>query len=153
MNSYEEKQVFKWRWGMFIFVAISSLLPTLLIGEIRENQLALLIIGIVLLLTGLLLWAMKQIVRIDTNGVSYKQSPFHRKFQYIPWGDIKDWKVTKMNAFSDFGGWGIRMTGKKKGYIIEGEHGLELTTSAKKLIVLSIKDKIAVEKVMNQYFK
>ena len=153
MNSYEEKQIFKWRWRIFIPIAIFSLLPTLLLGEVRESLVALLIIGVVLLLTGLLLLAMKQIVRIDANGVSYKQSPFHRKFQHILWTDIQDWKVTKINAFSDFGGWGIRLTPKKKGYIMEGDYGLELKTSAKKLIVVSIKDKIMVEKTMKQYFK
>ena len=83
---------------------------------------------------------MKQIIRIDKDGVSYKQSPFHRKFQHLPWGDIQDWKVTKMNAFSDFGGWGIRITSKKKGYIMEGEYGLELKTSANKLITNQIRE-------------
>lgn len=153
MNFYEEKQIFKWRWRIFIPIAIFSLLPTLLLGEIRESLSALIIIGIVLLLTGILLLTMKQVIRVDANGVNYKQSPFHRKFQHISWGDIQDWKVTKMNAFSDFGGWGIRITPKKKGYIMEGAYGLELKTSAKKLIVVSIKDKIMVEKTINQYFK
>lgn len=138
---------------IFLPIAIFSLLPTLLIGEVQESILALTIVGGVLLLTGFLLLAMKQVIRIDADGVHYKQSPFHRKFQHLSWTDIQDWKVTKMNAFGDFGGWGIRITPKKKGYIMEGDYGLELKTSAKKLIVVSIKDKIAVEKGMNQYFK
>lgn len=152
MNTYEEKQVFKLRW-IFFPIAIFSLLPVLLIAEGKEGTTALIIIGVVLLLTGWLLLAMKQVIRIDMDGISYKQSPFHRKFHQIPWVAIQTWKVTKINPFSDFGGWGIRMTRKKKGYIIEGEYGLELETKTKKIIVFSVKDKIRVEKAINQFKK
>ncbi len=153
MNFYEEKQIFKWRWMIFLPVAIFALLPTLLVGEVQESKLALIIVGIVLLLTGFLLLAMKQTIQIDADGIHYKQSPFHWKFHHFSWADIQDWKVTKINPLSEFGGWGIRITLKKKGYIMEGEYGLELKTAAKKLTVFSMKDKIATEKVMNQYFK
>ena len=118
----------------------------------KEGRIALLVTGIVFLLIGWLLLSMKQIIRIDADGVSYKQGPFHRKFQIIPWADIQGWKVSKINAFSDFGGWGIRITSKKKGYIIEGEYGLELQTGTKKLTVLSVKNKIAVTDAMERQF-
>jgi len=36
---------------------------------------------------------------------------------------------------------------------MEGEYGLELQTAAKKLTVLSVKNKEAVEKVVLQHFK
>jgi len=152
METYEEKQVFK-LWWTFIPIAIFSLLPILLFAEEKESMPALIIAGIVLLVVGWLLLSMKQVIRINPNGVYYKQSPFHRKFQIIPWATIQDWKVIKINAFSDFGGWGIRITRKKKGYIMEGEYGLELQTAAKKLTVLSVKNKEAVEKVVLQHFK
>ncbi len=150
MNTYEEKQVFKLRW-IFFPIAIFSLIPVLLVADGKEGMIALMITGVVLLLSGWLLLSMKQVIRIDANGLSYKQGPFHRRFHQIPWSDIQDWKVVKMNPFSDFGGWGIRLTGKKKGYIIEGEYGLELQTSAKRIIVFSVKDKIGIEKAINQY--
>lgn len=150
MNIYEEKQVFKLRW-IFFPIAIFSLLPVLLVADGKEGRIALLITGIVLLLTGWLLLSMKQVIRVNEQGISYKQGPFHRRFHQISWGDIQNWKVTKISPFSDFGGWGIRLTGKKKGYIIEGEHGLELQTNAKKIIVFSVKDKIGMENAINQY--
>lgn len=150
MNTYEEKQVFKLRW-IFFPIAIFSLIPVVLVADGKEGKIALMITGVVLLLTGWLLLSMKQMIRIDAEGVSYKQSPFHRKFHQIPWSDIQNWQVTKISPFRDFGGWGIRLTGKKKGYIIEGEYGLELQTSVKKIIVLSIKDKIATENAINQH--
>ena len=150
MTTYEEKQVFKLRW-IFFPIAFFSLLPVLLVADGKEGRVALLITGVVLLLTGWLLLSMKQVIRIDEHGVSYKQGPFHRKFHQITWGDIQNWEVTKISPFSDFGGWGIRLTGKKKGYIIDGAYGLELQTNAKKIIVLSIKDKIATENAINQH--
>lgn len=150
MNNYQETQIFQYRWAIFSFVAITALLPTLLMGAGEGRTNALLIILGILLLVGILLSSMKQVILIDSNGVSYKQSPFHRKFQVIPWADIQDWKVTKINALGDFGGWGIRITSKKKGYIMEGEYGLELQTGAKKLTVLSVKNKIAVTDAMKK---
>ncbi|MFK7981126.1 MAG: hypothetical protein AB8G86_14160 [Saprospiraceae bacterium] len=150
MNAYEEKQVFQFRW-IFFPIALFSLLPVLLVADGKEGKIALLITGVVLLLTGWLLLSMKQVIRIDANGISYKQGPFHRKFHQISWGDIQNWEVTKISPFSDFGGWGIRLTGKKKGYIIDGEYGLELAINAKKIIVFSIIDKIGIEKAINQY--
>ena len=150
MNTYEEKQVFKLRW-IFFPIALFSLLPVLLVADGKEGKVALLITGVVLLLTGWLLLSMKQVIRINEHGVSYKQGPFHRKFHQISWGDIQSWKVTKISPFGDFGGWGIRLTGKKKGYIIEGAYGLELVIKPKKIIVFSVKDKIGVEKAINQY--
>lgn len=150
MTTYEEKQVFKLRW-IFFPIALFSLLPVLLVTEGKEGRIALLITGIVLLLTGWLLLAMKQIVRFHPKGISYKQGPFHRKFHLIPHSEIRNWEIKKLNAFSEYGGWGIRLTTKKKGYIIEGDYSLELQTNAKKLIVFSIKDKIATEKAMLQY--
>jgi len=36
-------------------------------------------------------------------------------------------------------------------FFIEGEYGLELKTSAKKIIVFSVKDKIGMEKAISQY--
>lgn len=69
----------------------------------------------------------------------------------IPWTDIQDCKVIKINAFSDFGGWSIRVTGKKEGDIMEGACGLSLKTKAKKLTFVSIIDNIAIKKVINQH--
>ena len=103
MTTYEEKQVFKLRW-IFFPIAFFSLLPVLLVADGKEGRVALLITGVVLLLTGWLLLSMKQVIRIDEHGVSYKQGPFHRKFHQITWGDIQNWEVTKISPFSDFGG-------------------------------------------------
>jgi len=80
METYEEKQVFK-LWWTFIPIAIFSLLPILLFAEEKESMPALIIAGIVLLVVGWLLLSMKQVIRINPNGVYYKQSPFHRSLK------------------------------------------------------------------------
>ena len=148
--AYEEKQVFQLNW-IFIPIAIFTIVPTLLLSKGPGMLIALLICGVTTLLVGFLLFSMRQTIRIDEQGVHYQQKPFHRKFYTIPWTDIQNWKVVKINAFGDFGGWGIRKTMKKNGYIIEGEFGLELKTSAKRLTVLSVKNKVATEQSMEAF--
>lgn len=152
MDSYEEKQQFKANY-IFLLMIPSLLLPLILLG--KEGQ-WLLGIGIAvgtLVFTGGLLYLMQQTIRIDDKGIHYKQLMIHRTYRTITWSEIKDWKITKMNALGNFGGWGYRVTSKKWGYIIEGEFGLELNTGAKKLTVLSIKNRVEAERYISMFLK
>lgn len=149
MGPYEEKQQFNGIW-VFMMIALFTL-PTLLITDREEFPIVLLVVGGTLLLTGLLLFFLKQTIRIDKEGVHFKQTPIHRTYRTIKWADIQSWKVNKISALSDFGGWGYRLTSKKTGYIIAGDYGLELKTDAKRLTVLSIKNKEEVEQAMEKY--
>ena len=152
MNTYEERQIFKLRW-IFIPISLFTILPVLLLsnGSSREGLLALSISVGVLLLSGLLLFSMKQTIRIDEKGVHYQQRPFHRSFRSVPWSEIKEWKVEKISPLGDFGGWGIRINRKKMGYIIDGNYGLGLKTAAKKHTVLSIVNKEEAIQAMNYF--
>lgn len=149
MMPYEEKQQFNGIW-VFILIALFTL-PTLFFTGAEEMPIVLLVIGGTLLLTGLLLFFLRQTIRIDKEGVHFKQSPIHRTFRTIKWADIQSWKVYKISPLSDFGGWGYRLTAKRTGYIIAGDYGLELKTDAKRLTVISIKHKAEVEQAMEKF--
>lgn len=152
VNYYEEKQQFKANY-IFLLLIPSMLLPMILLAKEDRWLLGLGIVVGTLVLTGGLFYLMQQTIRIDANGIHFKQLMIHRKYRTIAWTDIKDWKITKMNALGDFGGWGYRVTGKKWGYIIEGDFGLELETDAKKITVLSIKNRVEAERYIASFYK
>lgn len=153
INMYEEKQKLKWAQPIFWGITLMTLLPILVFYEKQDGWIVWLVVGGTLLFTGGLLFSMKQTVRIDEGGIHFKQTPLLNKFKTMPWTTIQNWELRKINALTDFGGWGIRYTGSKTGYIMEGDYGLELGTGAKKKTVLSIKNRGEVERLMQQYTK
>lgn len=148
---YEEKQTFKWSQPLFWGITLMTLLPLLIFYKKEDGLLALAIVGVVLLLTGLLFFSMKQTIRIDEEGVHFKQRPLINNFKSYPWSTIQNWELLKISPIKDFGGWGIRYTGSKTGYIMEGDFGLELIIGKKKKIVLSVKNRAEVERMMKKY--
>jgi len=148
---FEEKQTFKWAFPLFLGIALMTILPILFFSENGGSLLELGIVGLVLLLTGGLFYSMKQTIQINETGVLYKQSPLINKFKTIPWDTIQNWELKKISPLRDFGGWGIRYTGSKTGYIMDGDFGLELNTGKKKKIVLSIKNRGEVERLLKKY--
>ena len=148
---YEEEQTFKWAIPLFLSIALMTALPILFYYEKEDGILALVILAAVLLFTGGLFFSMKQIIRIDEQGVHYKQSPLINSFKTIPWGTIQNWEIKEISALKDFGGWGIRYTGSKTGYIMQGDFGLEMNTGKKRRIVLSVMNRGEVERLMRVY--
>ena len=148
---YEENQTFKWSQQLFWGITLMTFLPLLIFYKKEDGLLALAIVGFVLLLTGGLFFSMKQTIRIDEQGVHLKQRPLINNFKSYPWSTIQNWELLKISPIKDFGGWGIRYTGSKTGYIMEGDYGLELDIGKKKKIVLSVKNRAEVERMMKKY--
>lgn len=148
---YEEQQRFQWALPMFLVIALMTALPILFFHEKENGMLDLIIVGGVILLTGGLFFSMKQTIRIDEQGVHYKQTPLINSFKQIPWEIIQNWEIKDMSPLKDFGGWGIRYTGSKKGYIMQGDFGLELNIGEKKRIVLSVINRGEVEQLIRKY--
>jgi len=148
---YEEQQTFKWALPLFLGIALMTALPILFYYKKEDGILALVILGGVLLFTGGLFFSMKQTIRIDEQGIHYKQVPLINSFKTIPWEIIQNWELKEISPLKDFGGWGIRYTGSKTGYIMRGDFGLELNTGKKKRIVLSVMNRVEVEQLIRKY--
>lgn len=81
----------------------------------------------------------------------YSFFPFTFKSKKIEWNEIKEIQIVKMNPLSDFGGWGIRLSGKYGKSFIMGNNDivfLQLKNGKKRSF--SIKDK---EKLINFFNK
>lgn len=95
----------------------------------------------------LLLWfnSVKQIVTITDDTITVYQRGVHFKPKVINRSDITNMSVRKLNAFGEFGGWGIRYGFNKKwGYIWGGDHAIDLLMKDGKRYVISVVDSESV---------
>lgn len=96
---------------------------------------ALLIIPIVIGLP-ILFYKMKLVVRLLPDKLHIKFSPFVHK--QIPLHDIVRCEPRKYSPIREFGGWGIRYGGKKRGwaYNVAGNRGVQLELANGKLLLI-----------------
>jgi len=95
----------------------------------------------------LLLWfnSVKQIVTITDDTITVFQRGVHFKPKVILRSDVESMTVRKLNAFGEFGGWGIRYGFNKKwGYIWGGDHAIDLKMKDGKRYVISMVDSTGV---------
>ena len=70
---YEEKQSFKWAQQVFWGITLMTLLPILPFYKKEDSLIIGLVVGGTLLLTGGLLFSMRQTIKIDEVGIHFKQ--------------------------------------------------------------------------------
>ncbi|MCL5128719.1 hypothetical protein [Algibacter sp. L4_22] len=113
-------------------------------------------LAIILAATGLI-FLFKLRTRIDEVGIHYQFFPFHLKLKTIFWRDIETAKTRNYNAFSEYGGYGVKGTffGKKiRGIAINvsGNTGIQLKLKNGKKILIGTLKKNDANTVINRYF-
>ena len=66
------------------------------------------------------------LVSLDSEGVKYRFTPFHRRVHGIPWTEVNKVFVRTYRPIIEYGGWGIRFGLKGKAYNVSGNEGLQL---------------------------
>lgn len=75
-------------------------------------------------------------LRLDAQGVSYQFWPFWKRT--ARWEELQGWYVREVNAFGEFGGWGIRYGfGRGWGYVNTSPWGLQLVRKNDKRVTIS----------------
>lgn len=107
--------------------------------DIREMQMALAFIVVIETLVFFLIFRMPLDTTANSEGIQVRYWPYVRKTRQISWLDIVSWKMRKINALGDFGGWGYRRSfkGKKTGYIMGSAKGLEMQLHNGEILVIS----------------
>jgi hypothetical protein len=135
-----EQQSFR---GTFLMYGIILLeLPTLVListlyftGKLGEDGwIALLIVCTLMPLAFILLMNITLETRMDENSFRYKSGPFQRSWKFLKKEDIKTISVHKKDGLLDYGGIGVRFSGKTKAYIFLADHVIEIEAGAKKLV-------------------
>ncbi|SHK52842.1 hypothetical protein [Chryseobacterium polytrichastri] len=86
-------------------------------------------------------------LNLTTSYFEYSFFPFTFKSKKIEWSEIKKIQIVKTNPLFDFGGWGIRLSGKYgKSFIMGNKDIIFLQLKNGKKRSFSIKDK---EKLMD----
>ena len=121
------------------FALICTLYFTGKLGE--EGWIALLVVGSLIPLTFLLLMNLTLETRMDKYSFSYKCGPFQRSWTKLKGEEIHSIAVNKKDGFLDYGGVGIRFSGKTKAYVFFADYVIELETSKRKLVFSTNKPK------------
>ena len=98
---------------------------------------------IVALPSGLVLWLMmvRQHVTINAEGISVYQKGVMLRARHWPWSAITSVHLRPLNAFGEFGGWGVRYSLQGRwGYILDGAYGLDVTLAKGKPRTITIVD-------------
>ena len=135
-----EQQSFRGTILMYGIILLE--LPTLILigllyftGKLGEDGwIALLTVGTLIPLTFLLLMSITLETRMDESSFSYKSGPFHRNWKKLRRDEISSISLHKKDGFLDYGGVGIRFSGKTKAYVFLTNHVIELETGKRKLV-------------------
>jgi hypothetical protein len=63
---------------------------------------------------------------IDDAGIHVRFFPFHMSFRHYGWETISNCFVRKYKPLLEYGGWGIRGTGKNKALNVKGDMGIQI---------------------------
>ncbi|WP_456376325.1 hypothetical protein [Lutibacter sp.] len=111
--------------------------------------------GVILVLLVILLFAnLKLKTRIDENGISYKFYPFHKSYKIISWNTISNSYIRNYDAISEYGGWGIKFSFRKKkgkSFTTKGNIGLQIELKNGSKILIGTQKKEELQRVLNTY--
>lgn len=99
----------------------------------------------------LLLVFVKMTIVLNSRSFKYKLFPIHFKFKEIEWNEISHVQISKINALSDFFGWGLRYSRKYGwGYIFNSNDAILLTLKNDKKITITVKDRTEIIKFLTE---
>jgi hypothetical protein len=136
---YKEHQSMSEHDFVYVPIGITSLLIVIVVAK-TSILLALLIPASLFLLTKMIVGVVKMDLVFNEEGIKIKLFTFNHSFQSIAWDEIDSFSFDKLNP-TEYGGYGLRYTGRAKGYIVEGRNVLKLKLKNGSNFHLSIKYK------------
>ena len=103
----------------------------------------------VIVVTGLFLHFLTFKLKISNSSIEYSMAPFiHKK---INRSAVKSYEFIKISALGDFGGWGIRYSGKYGwGYIMGDNDAVIFKYDNGKRVTFSVNDRNAMELFLSE---
>lgn len=158
MQQFKETQRFdQWWLRILFFVILIVALSPLFSEDIwPDNQVEIIsvIISVVLIIAIFLIIYLlfKLTVIIDKTGVQYKFFPFHIKYRTLSWDKISAIDIVTYNPIKDFGGWGYRLTlRKKKALSVKGKIGIQIVLQDGNTLLLGTQRPKKAEEIINQF--
>lgn len=89
---------------------------------------------------------------LDKNSITYQLFPIHLKNRTIAWDQMESVQIVKIDAMSDFLGWGLRYSKKYgTGYILGNDFALFITLKTGKKLTFTIRDKAKIVDFLKTY--
>ena len=100
----------------------------------------------------LLFWV-KLETKIDEYGIQYRFWPIHLKSKMISWMEIASCSVERYRPIADFGGWGFRISFRKKGVALstQGNIGIQIVFKNGKKLLIGTQKEDEARKVLQTY--
>jgi hypothetical protein len=108
----------------------------------------------ILPLVALLFLNLKLKTRIDEKGIHFQFYPIHFSYRTIAWDEISTCYVRQYNAILEYGGWGFRISFRKKigsVYNVQGNIGLQIDLKNGKKILIGTQKKEDMQRVIDKY--
>lgn len=140
-----EKQSFRGTILMYGIILLE--LPTLVLISILyftgklgdDGWIALLTVGTLIPLAFFLLMNITLETRMDDSSFKYISGPFRQTWKTIKKDEIASISIHKKDGFLDYGGIGMRISGKTRAYIFFADHVIEIETKDRKLVFSTTK--------------
>lgn len=140
-----EKQSFRGTILMYGIILLE--LPTLVLISILyftgklgdDGWIALLTVGTLIPLAFFLLMNITLETRMDDSSFKYISGPFRQTWKTIKKDEIASVSIHKKDGFLDYGGIGMRISGKTRAYIFFADHVIEIETKDRKLVFSTTK--------------
>ncbi len=141
MDFKEEQSLFKTKASLLVLLPILAPLILYISGLPLKTVITSLIVTVVISIVGwLFLKTIKLILSVNQRGISFQIKGLQRKEEILLWADIQRIEKVSIKPLREFGGWGLRFSRSKTGYIFEGESGVELFTDRNSTIVITVRD-------------
>jgi hypothetical protein len=132
---FEERQRFT-QWWLWLIVIVMDAGYSFALGRHIFLQIqagldpqintGMLIPVVIVFLITLLFILLRLDTIIDDAGIHVRFFPFHLSFRHYGWETISNCFVRKYKPLLEYGGWGIRGTGKNKALNVKGDMGIQI---------------------------
>ncbi|MCB7480915.1 hypothetical protein [Christiangramia sediminis] len=153
MRVFKEEQAFR-QWWILLILGITLIGTSFPLFRSYENS-DLSISGFIgfglVLLVLILFLTLRLHTKIDSNGIktSFEPLTFFRK-EY-KWNEISKCYVRKYAPIREYGGWGIRGSGKSKAYNVSGNMGIQIITKDQKKFLIGTNKPEEAKRVLERY--
>ncbi|MUP46365.1 hypothetical protein E0K83_11480 [Gramella sp. BOM4] len=155
MRVFKETQRFR-RWWLFLILGTALLVTAIPVLKYDHNSVfnPWEFLGIILVSSLVVLfWKLRLKTRIDATGISTRFVPLSFFKKHFHWKEIDSCYVRKYLPIQEYGGWGVRGTGKSRAYNVSGNMGIQVVTRDKRKFLIGTDKPEEAERILKRYRK
>jgi len=153
MRVFIEEQTFR-QWWIFLILGSSLLVCSVVLfnsySHSTSTAIEITAFGVIFLFF-ILIWKLRLKTKIDAKGIKTGFEPFSFFKKEFKWNEIDKCYVRKYAPLKEYGGWGVRGSGKKTAYNVSGDIGIQIFTTDKKNFLIGTNKPEEAKRVLRRY--